>query len=110
MEPICPHCHVTVRATDYFCFNCGKNLKPKPLSTSLDTLFLYYLGAVVLPPLGIIWGFKYVGQPDVKSKLHGAILIVLTIIECILLTVWTINFVNSVNKQVNQQINGLQGF
>ncbi len=49
-------------------------------------------------------------QADQKSKIHGVILIVLTIIELIYLAIWTIHFLNSVNSQVNSQLNGLQGF
>jgi len=110
MESICPQCHTQVRPTDFFCFNCGKNLKPKPLSTSLETLFMYYLGALVLPPLGIVWGIKYIKQESQMSKVHGIVLIILTIVEIVVLTIWTINFINMINAQVGSQLNNLQGF
>ena len=109
MEPTCPQCHTAVRATDFFCFNCGKNLKPKPLATSLETLLPYYLGSIILPPLGLVWGIKYVRQQSRTAKIHGAVFIVITVIEVILLTVWTVNFVNTLQAQVNSQLNGLQG-
>lgn len=109
MEPTCPHCHTPVRATDYFCYNCGKNLKPKPLSTSFETLLLYYAGAVILLPMGFIWGMKYLRQESQTAKVHGVILIGLTIIECIVVTVWTVNFVSTVSGQFNSQLNGLPG-
>lgn len=110
MQPTCPQCHAQVKATDFFCYNCGKNLKPKPLSTSIETLLMYYLGAVILPPMGIVWGIKYMKEPNQTSRIHGAILIIITIVELIILTVWTLNFVNTINKQVGSQLNGLQGF
>lgn len=109
MESTCPQCHAQVRATDFFCFNCGKNLKPKPLSTSLETLFMYYLGAFVLPPMGIVWGIKYLKQESQVSKVHGIIFILLTIVEIIVLTVWTVNYANMINAQVGTQLNGFQG-
>ena len=104
MEPTCPQCHVPVKPTDFFCFNCGKNLKPKPLSTSLETIFMYYLGALVLPPLGIVWGIKYLKQESQTAKVHGIILIILTIFEIVLLTVWTQQFINVVNTQLGNQL------
>ncbi len=110
MEPTCPQCHTAVRATDFFCYNCGKNLKTKPLATTPEALIPYYLGAVILPPMGIIWGYKYLKQADQTSKTHGAVLIALTVIELILLTIWSVNFFNSINVRVNQQLNGLRGF
>jgi hypothetical protein len=103
-----------VRATDFFCFNCGKSLKPRPLATSFEALLMYYLGAVVLPPMGIIWGIKYLRQGNQTAKIHGAILIGITIIELIYVTIWTVNFMHTISSQINGQLNGqpngLQGF
>src|ERR1700690_2123516 len=59
---VCPMCHIQVRLTDYFCYNCGKNLHPKPLSTSIEIQILYYVGSLVLPPMGFIWGFRYIRE------------------------------------------------
>lgn len=106
---VCPQCHVPVRVTDFFCFNCGKNLRPKPLATSVQTLVMYYLGAIILPPMGIIWGLKYLRQGNQTAKIHGLILIILTIIELIVLTVWTVNLMQTINAHVGSQLNGLQG-
>lgn len=110
MEPVCPQCHAPVRPTDYFCYNCGKNLKPAPQATNFETLAKYYIGSILLPPLGIIWGVKYLRQGDAKGRIHGFILIGITVLELIYLTIWTVNFINQINAQVNQQLNGLQGF
>lgn len=71
---------------------------------------MYYLGAIVLPPMGIVWGIKYVKEQDQKAKIHGIILIIITIIELIILTVWTMNIIKTINTQVGSQLNGLQGF
>ena len=69
MEPMCPKCHAIVRPTDYFCYNCGKNLKPAPLSLAVDKLAMYYIGAVLLPPMGIIWGWKYYKEGNPTAKI-----------------------------------------
>lgn len=71
---------------------------------------MYYLGSIVLPPMGIVWGMRYIREQDQRAKFHGYIFIGLTVIELIVLTVWTVNFIHGINSAVNQQLNGLQGF
>ena len=101
---LCPSCHMQVRPTDYFCYNCGTNLKPKPMSISIWKQLLLYIGSVVLVPFGIIWGFRYLRQPGKKAKIVGTITIIITIISTILVTIYTINLINEVQKQVNEGI------
>ena len=110
MEPICPQCHVPVRPTDYFCANCGKSLHAKPLSTSLTTEIMYYIGSLLLPPLGYWWGFKYLKQPDAVSKRIGIIIMVLTTISFILTSLWAVEYINKLNATLGGQLNGTQGF
>jgi hypothetical protein len=102
---LCPTCHQPVRLTDYFCSNCGKNLRPRPLSTSFLSQIGLYLKTLLLPPLGIVWGIRYLRQPDTKSKIVGLITIVITIIEIVFLVIFTVNLVNTVSKQIYQQTN-----
>lgn len=110
MNPRCPTCHTEVRESDYFCFNCGKNLKAKPLNTALQTEILYYAASIFLPPLGFWWGIKYLRQNDPVSKRIGIISMVLTVIATIITFSWGVVFVNSVSSQVNEQMNLMQGF
>lgn len=105
---LCPMCHVAVRPTDYFCYNCGKNLHPKPLPTDLTTQALYYLGSIVLPPMGFIWGFKYLRDKDPKSKTVGLVLFLITVVELVFITVFSIKAVSSINQQVNKQLENIQ--
>jgi len=107
---VCPSCHIEVRSTDYFCYNCGKNLKPKPLSTSLTQQILIYLGSVFLPPLGLVWGVRYLRQEDNTSKIVGVISIILTLVSLVLLLKFTNDFIKTVNEQVNSQLQEMQGF
>jgi len=74
---ICPVCHASVPDSAYFCPNCGRNLKPKPQSTGFGRQLFIYLVSFFLAPLGIFWAFKYLRQQDRKSKLIGAISILL---------------------------------
>lgn len=108
MEQACPQCHYQVQPLFYFCPNCGKNLKPAPLSTSIGKQISIYALSVFLPPLGIIPGMKYLFQKDSNAKLVGLIAILLTIISSGLTVWYTIGFINTINKQVNSQLNNYQ--
>jgi hypothetical protein len=107
---LCPACHVVVRPGDYFCFNCGKNLHPVPPSTSFSTLLAYFVGSIVLVPMGIIWGFRYLRSQDIKAKLFGAFLIICTCIELAVIGNVSVKAYNSVNDQIQQQLPNIQGF
>lgn len=100
----CPACHTLIRPTDYFCFNCGKNLKAKPPSISVTSQIILYLVSIFLPPFGILPAMKYLRQPDQKSKIIGGVAIVLTIISLIFTALFLINLMNTVNQQVNSQL------
>ncbi len=96
----CPFCRQPVKTTDYFCSNCGKKLKSKPLSTSLSTQIFLYIKTLLLPPFGLIWGYRYLRQPDTQSKLIGLFTIIVTIVETVWLTQITINAINTINQQI----------
>jgi len=102
-QTLCPACHVVVRPGDYFCFNCGKNLHPAPPSMAISTLLGFFFGSLVLPPMGIIWGFRYMGSNDVKAKIFGFSLIFLTIADL------TVKSYNMINDQIQQQLPNIQG-
>ncbi len=105
MDPICTKCHTTIRPTDYFCFNCGNNLKPTPPSISLMDQIVLYIKSILLPPFGILFAFKYLKQTDSKSKIVGIVAIVLTVISLIVSIVLFADFMKTLNDQVNSQIN-----
>ncbi len=106
MEPTCPRCHTQVRTTDYFCYNCGKNLHPAPLQTDAMTLVGFFLKVVLLPPMGILWGLQYFCQNDDRSKIVGIAAMVVTVVEIILVVQWMISILNGVSGQINS----FQGF
>jgi hypothetical protein len=110
MEPICPQCHVVVRASDFFCYNCGKNLKPKLLSTGLATEIMYYVGSFLLPPLGYWWGIRYLKQDGAAGKRIGILCMIFTTISCIVTSIWVAEYVNKLNAAVGSQLNSLEGF
>jgi hypothetical protein len=98
----CPMCHTAVRPTDYFCFNCGKNLHPVPPSTTIEKQVMLYVGSLLLPPMGIFWGWPYIRAADTKSKTVGYITVAITVVAIILYTGWTIQFMNSFTSQMSQ--------
>lgn len=105
----CPSCHQPIEPIDYFCPKCGKKLRSRPLSTSFSSQIVLYLKTLLLPPFGLIWGYRYLHQPDTSSKLIGLITIIITVVETVWLTQTTINIINTANQQINQQVQ-LYGF
>jgi len=77
----CPKCFAEASEAAYFCYNCGQVLKPRPESTSISRQLLVYFISFFLAPFGLAFAFKYLNQPDQKSKTIGIISIILTVIS-----------------------------
>ena len=103
----CLQCHTTVKATDYFCFNCGKNLKPKPPSTTVFSISALFFKSLLLPPMGFFWGYKYLCQTDTKSKVIGIVTIAGTVILLILTIQATLQFAAFSNLQMQKDLKQL---
>jgi len=108
--PVCPTCHVPLRPTDYFCYNCGANIHPSPPSTSASTQIVLYLKSALLPPLGIFSGLRYLRQSDSKSHYVGITAILITLASIVLAIVLTAKLFNEINRQVNEQMNAIGSF
>jgi hypothetical protein len=85
---ICPYCHQPIKSTT--------------LSTSVSTQIFLYLKTVILPPMGFFWGYRYLQQPDNKSRIVGLAAIIITFIEIIWLIQSSISLINAVTLQMNQ--------
>lgn len=109
-NPTCPKCHTKVRESDYYCFNCGTNLKPAPPSISASAQMVLYLKCLLIPPFGIVWAYKYLKQPDTNSKLVGVIAIVITLAATVALIIFTNNFITTLNTEINKQMNSQMFF
>ncbi len=101
---VCPVCHQPVQLTWYFCPNCGKALKERPLSTTYGTQAWIYALSILMPwiaflALGYWPGVKYLRSENEEAKQVGIIACVLmgisTIIMVWLLVVWTQQLVQS---------------
>jgi hypothetical protein len=106
-QSTCPTCHQTVRSSDYYCYNCGFNLKPAPPSTTLSSQLQLYIKSALLPPLGIIWGYKYLKQAELKSKIVGLVAMAITIGVLVFVVTSTIKLIDIINEQVNLQMQNI---
>lgn len=107
---VCPKCHTAVRSTDYFCFNCGNPLQVKPPGVGIMDQVLLYCGSILLPPMGIIWGLRYLRVSDAKSRVIGLVAIALTIIVIVVSVKIAMNIVGAVNAQMGSGFGSLEGF
>ena len=107
---ICRVCHQAVLPTYYFCPNCGTELHPRPLSTSLEAQIKVYLHSIILPMIVFItiskWqGYKYYKSDNPEAKQIGVIAIALivfsTLILCWFAYVWTQDAIQSSVNSIN---------
>lgn len=108
MNPLCSKCGYQIQSTYNFCPNCGNKLKNPPLSTTLGKQIYLYAISILLPPLGIIPGVKYLLDKNPTAKLIGIILIVLTLLSTIITVKLTMDFVNAQITNTTLQLNELQ--
>ncbi len=99
----CSACNFPLTETFSFCPNCGKKIKDPPVSISLATQIGIYLLSILLPPLGLWPGIKYIVKHDQKAQTIGMIAILLTIVSTIF-TLWvTFAAFNQLNQTINTQ-------
>jgi hypothetical protein len=99
-----------VRTSDYYCYNCGKKLQEKPLSTNVVTQLGIYVGSILLAPMGLVWGIRYLRQPSTTAKIIGVVAIGLTVATLVIASKLVTSYITAVNEQVTKQLNGMQGF
>ena len=107
MNPtVCPFCHFTLNEAFYFCPNCGKKISEPPITTLKE--ISVYLISILLPPLGLIPGIKYLFSKNQRTKRAGIIAITLTILSTII-TVWiSVVMFNNLSQGINSQLNQYQ--
>lgn len=104
-QKICPFCHNPVVETFYFCPNCGKNLKTPPVSTTVLKQIGIYAVSILLPPLGLWPGIKYLRQNSKKAKIVGLIAIILTIVSTTIIVWLAIGIINQASQSFTRQMN-----
>ncbi len=78
---LCSACNSPISSSANFCPACGKKLRATPLSTSVLKQSLVYLVSFFLAPFGLFYAWKYLRQPDRKSKAIGSVAVVLTFLS-----------------------------
>jgi hypothetical protein len=112
---VCPQCHLPVQPEFYFCPNCGKALKEKPLSTSTGTQVWIYALSIIMPLIAFLaisyWpGIKYFRSSDEQAKQIGMIAIALMTISTII-TFWlAIVWIQQTIQSSVSSIGNLGGF
>ncbi len=96
---VCPTCHQTIDPGWYFCPNCGRDLKPEAVRISVWSEVGVYALSILLPPLGLWPGIKYLMKESRDAKRVGIVAIVLTLVSSAV-TVWLI--MNSLNNYLSQ--------
>jgi hypothetical protein len=100
----CPFCGVQIDAKDYYCPNCGKKVREKPLSTSFGRQLVVYAVSLFLPPFGLVWIPRYWKMSGVGKKIALAI-IILTVIS-LAVSVWVaVDFVHAFDTALQKELN-----
>lgn len=114
----CPICHQRAAPDFYFCPYCGKDLKEKPLSTTVFTQAWIYAVSIILPMvlfLGVTrWpGIKYARSGGGKARWIGIIAIILMTLSTIALAWVTYAFIGRLLQTLSGGLigqGGLGGF
>jgi hypothetical protein len=105
-QTVCKFCGQNVFSNYYFCPYCGKKLIEPPI-TMLKEIGVYLL-SILLPPLGLWPGVKYLMQKDKRAKRVGTIAILLTIIATIITIYFSVVAFNNINQTLTSQLKGDQ--
>lgn len=90
----CPTCHSPTQPEWYFCAQCGKVLRDKPIHITVGRQIVLYLVSFFFSPFGLVWGIRYVRNKDRKVKVVGLVCIVLTVLA-LSITIYTFSSVMS---------------
>ena len=105
-QQLCRFCNSPVSNNFFFCPTCGKKLHEPPI-TIAKQIGIYAL-SILLPPLGLWPGIKYVFQKDEKTKAVGIIAIILTVISTIV-TLWLfMNTITNLTSGIGSPLNQYQ--
>lgn len=104
---ICPKCQTIAIPGSRFCANCGTPLNVGAFTISIGKQIWIYFVSIFLPPLGLVWTFKYLRLKDSQPRKIALIAAVLTIVSTVI-TLWaTWGVMSSVQSQVQTQMDAL---
>ncbi|MDE2025421.1 MAG: zinc ribbon domain-containing protein [Patescibacteria group bacterium] len=101
--PVCRKCGNQVTPTDFYCPNCGTQLREQQISLGKQ-LYIYGV-SVLLPPLGLIWTFKYFRSTQSNQRMVAIVSLILTVVATVV-TIWLfMGFMQTLNQQLNSVLN-----
>lgn len=100
----CPSCNTVVTPASYFCSNCGKKIRERPLSTSVIRQIVIYMVSFFIPPYGLVYGVKYLRQEKESAKAVGVIAVILTLVSIMISMIFVISLINTMNKLLGGQV------
>lgn len=105
---VCKFCSLPVSDLDYYCANCGKMIKEKPVSMSFWAILWLFVLSIFLPPFGLGQTIKYIKSSNINSRILGIISLVVTILAIIITTKLAMNYFDNVTKEMNRQLQDFQ--
>lgn len=105
---VCKYCSLPVTPVDYFCPNCGKKLKDKPVSIGFWALVWLFGLSAFAPPFGIGLTIKYMRAEDEQARTLGWISLVVTLVALIVTILLTKTLMENLNQQINSQMQNYQ--
>lgn len=101
--PVCGKCGNQIRPTDNYCSNCGVQVREQQVS--IGKQIYIYLVSILLPPLGLIWTFKYFRASHSNQRTVAIVSLLLTIIGTVV-TLWMFfGFMQTLQQQMNAVLN-----
>lgn len=97
----CNRCHSEVSESFYFCPHCGHKIKEPPYHFSVISAVSILLIAFLFPPFGLIPGFRYLKNKDMRAKMVGILAIVVTAVSFILFIIFLQKYINMMNDTIN---------
>ena len=74
---------------------------------TFSSLLWLFILSTLLPPLGIGRTIRYIKAEEENANIVGWISLVVTAIAIVVMVLLSISTMNSVNQQINTQLNGL---
>lgn len=108
MSMVCKYCSLPVTPVDYFCPNCGKKLKDKPVSTGFGALVWLFGLSAFAPPFGIGLTIKYMKSEDEQARALGWVSLIVTIVALILTILLTKSLMDNLNQKINTEMQKYQ--
>lgn len=97
--PFCPKCGTAISQDTIYCPHCGTRVQEEEIG--IGKQIYEYLVSFFLPPLGLVWVFKYLKSTQSKTRTIGWVNLVLTLISVIVMLWLTISFFHGLSQQIN---------